>query len=450
MNIRILCAGLLALAVSGPARAASLTLLPDWFDAPTVHNLFMLPDGKTFTGIDGTDVFRWSLSVGRTNLGMIPATTGALDLPISATDVSDDGSTIIGYVGSQFQAAAGFMWTAESGMVIMPNSLDETIRHAIPTAVSGDGKIIVGGAGGGALDPYGGGTPVAFRWMPTTGTTSLGLAGYPAAITPDGATIVGSRPATDPFSEAFRWNEQDGLQGLGFLSTGEWKSSHAQFVSNDGNIVIGFSFPENLTAGPKVFRWTTLDGMQQLSPLADTQSPVGIAADANVVLGTMQYFAGGAIGPYIPFLWTATGGLHLERTARTAGARRRVSAVRGQQVSLDQFNLRRRPHHLRNFNACRRRRNPVGSNPNLFLRALAPRAVTRSRAVNTHPRGNLAADGVTKTAAAAMMNLYLGVYNFCKVHGTLRRRRQSAAGLPTDHVWSICELLEKTEQTRWS
>jgi hypothetical protein len=43
----------------------------------------------------------------------------------------------------------------------------------------------------------------------------------------------------------------------------------------------------------------------------------------------------------------------------------------------------------------------------------------------------------------AMMNLFLGVYNFCKVHGTLKTTPAVAAGV-TDHVWSIRELLEKT------
>jgi IS1 family transposase/transposase-like protein len=46
----------------------------------------------------------------------------------------------------------------------------------------------------------------------------------------------------------------------------------------------------------------------------------------------------------------------------------------------------------------------------------------------------------------AMMNLFLGVYNFCKVHGTLKTSPAAAAGI-TDRVWSIRELLEKTECT---
>jgi hypothetical protein len=44
----------------------------------------------------------------------------------------------------------------------------------------------------------------------------------------------------------------------------------------------------------------------------------------------------------------------------------------------------------------------------------------------------------------AMMNLFIGVFNFCKKHGTLKTSPADAAGL-TDHVWTIRELLEKTE-----
>lgn len=46
----------------------------------------------------------------------------------------------------------------------------------------------------------------------------------------------------------------------------------------------------------------------------------------------------------------------------------------------------------------------------------------------------------------AMMDLFFGVYNLCKVHGTLKTTPAVAAGL-ADHVWTIRELLEKTEPT---
>jgi IS1 family transposase len=46
----------------------------------------------------------------------------------------------------------------------------------------------------------------------------------------------------------------------------------------------------------------------------------------------------------------------------------------------------------------------------------------------------------------AMMDLYFGVYNFCKVHGTLKTSPAVAAGI-TDHVWTVRELLEATSGT---
>jgi hypothetical protein len=44
----------------------------------------------------------------------------------------------------------------------------------------------------------------------------------------------------------------------------------------------------------------------------------------------------------------------------------------------------------------------------------------------------------------AMMNVFFGVFNFCKKHGTLKTSPAVAAGI-TDHFWTIRELLEKTQ-----
>jgi IS1 family transposase len=46
----------------------------------------------------------------------------------------------------------------------------------------------------------------------------------------------------------------------------------------------------------------------------------------------------------------------------------------------------------------------------------------------------------------AMMDVFFSVYNFCKVHGTLKTTPAVAAGI-TDHVWTIRELIEKTDGT---
>ena len=45
-----------------------------------------------------------------------------------------------------------------------------------------------------------------------------------------------------------------------------------------------------------------------------------------------------------------------------------------------------------------------------------------------------------------MLSLFFGVFNFCKVHGTLKTSPAVAAGL-TDHVWTVRELLERAANT---
>jgi hypothetical protein len=47
----------------------------------------------------------------------------------------------------------------------------------------------------------------------------------------------------------------------------------------------------------------------------------------------------------------------------------------------------------------------------------------------------------------AMMALFIGVYNFCKVHSTVKSTPAVAAGL-TDHTWTVRELLERAAQTQ--
>jgi IS1 family transposase/transposase-like protein len=47
----------------------------------------------------------------------------------------------------------------------------------------------------------------------------------------------------------------------------------------------------------------------------------------------------------------------------------------------------------------------------------------------------------------AMMALFIGVYNFCRVHSTIKTTPAVAAGL-TDHTWAVRELLERAAETQ--
>jgi hypothetical protein len=308
---RIALAVVVVLALTRFANAASLTLLPDWFHASSVRSIFMLPDGETFMGIDGEDVFRWTAEAGRSNLGTIPVSGGPQSFPLVATKVSDDGSTIIGHLGyNSYDAIFGFMWSESSGFAYMPNSSDGAIRNSIPTAVSSNGQVIVGWASKFAVPDMGVLSPptnTSFRWTPALGTHALGFNLYVDDVSADGTTFVGSgaAAASSP-NEAIRWNEQDGLQWLGQSPESTWPFSHAQLVSDDGNVVIGHDRGNH---GPQLFRWTQAEGRQKIIDAGDAQWPISISADAETIIGNFQHFERGVMGPYIDFLWSANDGL---------------------------------------------------------------------------------------------------------------------------------------------
>jgi hypothetical protein len=48
----------------------------------------------------------------------------------------------------------------------------------------------------------------------------------------------------------------------------------------------------------------------------------------------------------------------------------------------------------------------------------------------------------------AAVGLFVCVYNFCRVHSSLRQTPAMALGL-TDHVWTIAELIEAAEKADW-
>jgi uncharacterized membrane protein len=312
--MRVECCKAIAICVAmglyvSEASGASITRLPDWFGAPTVRRLFMLPDGQTFIGVDGTDVFRWSKTPGRTNLGSIAE--GDYYNPVRISAVSDDGSTIIGYVGET--PHTGFVWNQPNGTVYIPDSADGDLQQLIPTAVSADGKIILGRA----FEPE---LPfdrklVAFRWTQDVGVESLGFSGSIGGISADGTTMVGSKPVTEFTNEAFRWTEASGAVSIGQLPS-ELPSSFAQFVSHDGSIIVGGSFGANPTTGPitgpKAVRWTEQDGLQQLTDRGNDQWVNDISADANVIVGSIRTLIVDAVGFAITheaFLWTSKKGL---------------------------------------------------------------------------------------------------------------------------------------------
>ncbi|MCV2359332.1 PEP-CTERM sorting domain-containing protein [Paucibacter sp. TC2R-5] len=115
----------------------------------------MSSDGKWVVGMGSTgnakQAWRWSAATGTVDLGTLMP-LGAVG---SATAVSEDGMTVLGYERPQGAASAsfgkGFIWTAAAGMksfdaFLASYGIDvgDSFNFSTPLAMSADGKTFVG------------------------------------------------------------------------------------------------------------------------------------------------------------------------------------------------------------------------------------------------------------------------------------------------------------------
>jgi probable HAF family extracellular repeat protein len=126
------------------------------------------------------------------------------------------------------------------------------------------------------------------------------------AASADGAVVVGSATNTGGESgRAFRWTELDGMQDLGALSDTH-TSYHAFGVSADGEVVVGTAFdPFGIGTA---FIWTATDGMAPLEmpPNAIETRATAISANGETVSGWCEY----ASGIHHAVVWKAEGNAH--------------------------------------------------------------------------------------------------------------------------------------------
>jgi uncharacterized membrane protein len=171
-------------------------------------------------------------------------------------EISGDGSVIAGFInnapdGQPFEPL-GFRWTKGEGVLILEN------QPFLVSDVSDDGSTIVGEV---REDDF-----TAVAWTKSDGARNLGtLSGYsyPSAVSADGSVIVGTScyfPPGECNRQMFRWTETEGMVGLGSLP-GEF-TSHAEDVSADGKVVIGAHFPDRNPYLPAV--WDEGHGMRDL------------------------------------------------------------------------------------------------------------------------------------------------------------------------------------------
>jgi probable HAF family extracellular repeat protein len=275
-------------------------------------------DGSVVVGASesalGGEAFRWTSATGMVGLGDLPGgrfTSGA-------EAVSADGNVVVGTGWIDDSSHDGdemspFRWTSATGMVDL-GDLDNCIsnwgcRSSSGTDVSADGSVVVG------TSNHGFDTREAFRWTSADGMLSIGAlpSGRARAraygVSADGTVIVGRDEVwenNEDSLEAFRWTAATGMVGLGDLPDGRF-ASEANDVSADGSVIVGVG--ETAVGGEAVV-WTSAGGMVGLGflPGGDNRSyALGVSADGSMVVGQSELADSGS--PSRAFVWTQANGM---------------------------------------------------------------------------------------------------------------------------------------------
>lgn len=240
----------------------------------------------------------------------------------SASDVSDDGSVVVGTSSTSIGGEA-FRWTSATGMVGLGDILGGRFDSGA-AAVSADGNVVVGtgwvddsGADGDEMSP--------FRWTSASGMVDLGdldncdsnwgcRSSEGTDVSADGGVVVGYSNTGFNREEAFRWTGAGGMVSIGELPGGQARAK-AFGVSADGTVIVG---KDEIDAsgtgdadgwGTEAFRWTAATGMVGLGDAPGGEYESGahdVSADGSVIAGTVKTSSGPGD---VAALWTIAGGI---------------------------------------------------------------------------------------------------------------------------------------------
>jgi probable HAF family extracellular repeat protein len=226
----------------------------------------------------------------------------------TAAGVSADGGVVVGRAvdASLGNVPRAFRWTASDGLVAIGLSpLSSAYAGASPeqlysiaTAVSGDGRVIVGFAGTTLVTS----DERAFRWTQADGMVDLGDRAAALAVNRDGTVVVGEWD-----HRAFRWTQAGGMVSIGFLNGGS--SAKATGVSADGSVIVGVARDGAAANATRAFRWTEASGMVSLGVLngGDHSLANGISSNGTTIVGIAKDGTSG--GQFRAFRWTADSGI---------------------------------------------------------------------------------------------------------------------------------------------
>jgi len=236
------------------------TLGGDWSEATDVS-----ADGSIIVGwaYDANGIYRafkWTSATGMQDLG-------AGDYS-KAYGVSADGSVIILDIYPN-----AYRWTQAGGLQDIGN-LGGSSSSA--SDVSDNGSSICGTSYISAGDPY------AFRWDQDSGMVNIGtFYSFARGISGDGNTITGSETGSAGLHRAFRWTQSGGFE---FNIAGNFSQGNA--VSGDGSIIVG----DNGGGAFRLSSASGLEELNQvysnlLSPGSDLYTALGISSDGQFIVG---------------------------------------------------------------------------------------------------------------------------------------------------------------------
>jgi hypothetical protein len=279
---RLLPALLLPLALSSPARAATITAINNGLGGSYTYAKGVSDDGTRVVGYadnpEGYNYGYYWLAGAMTSTGTLsPGNRGKSE----GTGISGDGGTVIGNAFSAaYSADRGFTWTVVNQ--ISDGGAPGTYLSTA-TAISRNGTTLVGDY----LSAIG--YRRAYRrnldtvqdlgtlaGNTTTSSIALGVSG-------DGLTVVGASdyPGGGVNSHAFRW--RDGIMyDLGTLGNSA-SQSVAYDTSDDGLTVVGFSALLNPTLA-HAFIWKN-GVMTDLGSRAGNSQANAISSDGQLVVG---------------------------------------------------------------------------------------------------------------------------------------------------------------------
>jgi len=212
------------------------------------------------------------------------------------TAVSANNLVVVGGL----DGGGGFYWMPTKGVLFNGGEVSND--------VSGDGRTIVG------MAKDAGGITHAGIWIQSTEWRLLGSFSPTAVpcgttlstasgVSRDGQVVVGSAKDSCTLSHAFRWTASSGMVDLG--SSVQGKASSGLNVSGDGNVVVGYQ--EAANGVRQGVRW--LSGRQELIPGADGSvgQALGTNVDGSIVVGRQCRPALGN-ADQSAWVWTAQAG----------------------------------------------------------------------------------------------------------------------------------------------